>query len=83
MVDGESAYKGCSGCDQGFWHFNVPICIDAIGQHSWEEFWKSVATVEECPLQNVADQVVSVNEVGVCGGTLSRVSHHLQNSEYG
>ena len=40
-------------------------------------------TTEECSLEDVADQVVSVNEVGICRGVLCNISHPLWISEHG
>ena len=71
----ESTHNGCGGRNQGFWHFNVPICIDAPGQLIWEEFWEGVVTTEECTPENVIDQVLSVNEISVRRDILLRVSH--------
>lgn len=76
-MGGEKTHESCSGCDQGFGHLYVAICIDAIAQFTREEFWECVTTGEEHLLQNIPDQVVPVNEVGVCRGGLPNWSHLL------
>jgi len=82
MVENGSAHKRCSGCNQGFWHFNKAICVDAVGQLFWKQFREGVAAVEEDLFENLIDQVISVGEVGVRGGVLSDTLHLLCVSEY-
>jgi hypothetical protein len=77
---GTNTHEGCSGCDQGFRHLNVSVVIDPIGQLFREEFWEGITTGEECPFEDLANQVVSVDEVSVCGFVLQGVTF-LKDSE--
>jgi hypothetical protein len=65
-VPGKNTHEGCSGCDQGFGHLNIPVIVDPISQLFREEFWEGIATGEECSFEDFADQVISVDEVSVC-----------------
>ena len=70
-MGGRKAHKRCRRCDQSFWHLDVAICVDPFGQLFRKEFWECVASIKEHPPENLTDQVVSVDEVGVRRGVLS------------
>ena len=78
MVENESTHKCCSSRNQGFWHLNKAIFIDAFQQLFRKEFQEGFTLVKEHPLENFVDEVVSVDAVGVCRGVLLDTSHLLQ-----
>ena len=75
MVEYRNAYQRCGRRNQGFWHLDEAICIDAVRQLFWKEFREGVAHVEEHPLENLPDQVVSIDKAGVRRSVLSGGGH--------